>query len=133
MSTTNGPVPGTILPTVSGPQGPPGQAAIDASNQKAVSAVALAKIGGRNKRGGAISVPQFSNDTSGANAVIAKSTGNGATAASNAQYDNQLHSGGKRRSRGKRRTIKGKKRTIKGGKKRTIKGKRRSTYKKTKK
>jgi hypothetical protein len=106
MSTTSGDVPGLLLPTVSGNQTcPPGQAAINTSTQTAQTQVALsnAVFGGNKKRGGAITVPQFSNDVCGANAVIAQTAQTSTQAASNSALDKL--GGGKRRTRGKRKRM----------------------------
>ena len=116
MSTTKGDVPGLLLPTVSGNQAmPPGQAAINSRAATIDTQLAANKLGGRNKsrRGGAITAPQFSSDISGANAVIAQSTGNSVQAAADAKYDKL--GGSKRRRTCKRRTKgkRGKRRTIK--------------------
>jgi hypothetical protein len=59
------------------------------------------KMGGANKRGGAITVPQMPGDTSGANAVIAQNARHSTQGAANAQYDAAaMKKGGTRRKKG---------------------------------
>ena len=125
MSTTSGDVPGLLLPTVSGSQTcPPGQEAINTSTQTAETQVALSKIGGNKKRGGGdITVPQFSNDVSGANTVIAQTAQTSTQAAEYSSLDTL--GGGKRRSR----TSKRKRKRRRTSKRRTIKRRTRRTKK----
>jgi len=115
MSPTNS-VPGLLLPTVKAPlAGSPGASAMAARNNQAVQQAALANaVGGRrrrvkrgankigaNKIGGAITVPQMSGDTSGANAVIAQNARHSTQGAANAQYDTAaMKKGGTRRKKG---------------------------------
>ena len=115
MSPTNS-VPGLLLPTVKAPlAGSPGASAMAARNNQAVQQAALANaVGGRrrrvkrgankrgaNKIGGAITVPQMSGDTSGANAVIAQNARHSTQGAANAQYDAAaMKKGGTRRKKG---------------------------------
>ena len=95
---TNSNVPGLPLPKITGSQGPPGQAAINARTAMINKQTALNAVGGK-KRGGAFTVPQMPGDTSGANNVIAKNAGNFLQASANAKYDNKLYSGGKKRTK----------------------------------
>ncbi len=116
MSTTNS-VPGLVLPKVQAPlAGSPGASAMAARNNQAQQQAALAnavggrrrrvkrganKMGGANKRGGAITVPQMPGDTSGANAVIAQNARHSTQGAANAQYDAAaMKKGGTRRKKG---------------------------------
>jgi hypothetical protein len=104
MSTNNSntSVPGLLLPTQKAmPAGSPGASVIQSVNQSNQKLLNLQKIGGkarklRKKRGGAITVPQFTMSYSpqggtgqDPNSIISQNAGVGTQAAANSVYDNQ--------------------------------------------
>jgi len=104
MSTNNSntSVPGLLLPTQKAmPAGSPGASVIQSMNQSNQKLLNLQKIGGkarklRKKRGGAITVPQFTMSYSpqggtgqDPNSIITQNAGVGTQAAANSVYDNQ--------------------------------------------